>query len=75
MKAKNKRVGDIYVNTVMGDLWFLNKIYDPDEDKEVWTLNLIDNDHQVPLAAVGGFIKIGNIYDMVNDIYGEEDNV
>ena len=73
MKARNKRVGDIYVNTMLGDLWFLNKIYDDEEEKDIWTLNLIDNDHQVPLAYVDGFIKIGNIYDWVKEIYGEEE--
>ena len=72
MRVRNKRVGDIYVNTVLGDLWFLNKIYNSEEEKEVWTLNLIDNDHQVPLAYVDGFIKIGNIFDMIEEKFGEE---
>jgi hypothetical protein len=73
MKAKNKRVGDIYLNTLAGDLWVLNKIYD-ENDKYVWTLNLINNDYKTPLSEVKGFIKLGNIYDMINDIYGEEED-
>ena len=67
MKAKNKKVGDIYINPISCDLWFLNKIYYSEEQKEKWTLNLIHDDWQEELEAVSGFIKVGNIYEMLNN--------
>lgn len=67
MKARNKKVGDIYINPISSDLWFLNKIYYPQEQKEKWTLNLIHDDCQEELDAVLGFIKIGNIYKMLDN--------
>ena len=72
MKVFKKRVGDIYYNPFFGDLWFLNKIWNKDEKKDVWTLNLINDDEQEQLKYVVGFIKIGNVYDMVNEELEQE---
>lgn len=67
MKAKNKKIGDIYLNPIMNDLWFLNKIYYSEEEKEKWTLNLIHSDWQEELEVVSCFIKLGNIYEMIEN--------
>ena len=64
---KKNKIGDIYYNPIAGDLWFLNKIWSDEEAKEVWTLNLINDDLKEQLKYVKGFIKIGNIYDMINE--------
>ena len=68
MKVWKKRVGDIYLNPMWGDLWILNKIWNDDEGKEVWTLNLVNDDLQEELRCVEGFIKLGNIYEICNKI-------
>ena len=65
MKVKNKRVGDIYFNPLACDLWILNKIWNEEYQKEVWTLNLVHTDFQECLRNVEKFIKVGNIYDLV----------
>ena len=62
-----KKIGDIYYNPYAGDLWFLNKIWDNSENKDVWTLNLIHDDYREQLKVVEGFVRIGNIYDMINE--------
>ena len=62
-----KKIGDIYYNPYAGDLWFLNKIWDNSENKDVWTLNLIHDDYREQLKDVEGFVRIGNIYDMINE--------
>lgn len=67
VRVKNKRVGDIYLNPLLGDLWLLNKIYYPEYKKEKWTLNLINDDWKEELEVVKGFIKVGNIYDLVEE--------
>lgn len=70
MKDENLDIGDIFLNPVMGDLWFLNKVWDDDEQEEVWMLNLINDDCQERFDVVVGFIKMGNIYDWVKEKYG-----
>lgn len=67
MQVLKKRVGDIYVNPILGDLWVLNKIWSDEDTKDVWMLNLVNNDYQEQLANVAKFIKVGNIYDLVNE--------
>ena len=73
MKVWKKRVGDIYLNPMWGDLWILNKIWNDDEGKEVWTLNLVNDDLQEELRCVEGFIKLGNIYDICDEIMEREE--
>lgn len=73
MKVWKKRVGDIYLNPMWGDLWILNKIWNDDEGKEVWTLNLVNDDLQEELRYVEGFIKLGNIYDICDEIMEREE--
>ena len=72
MRVNKKRVGDIYLNTLFGDIWILNKIWNDVEQKEVWTLNLVNDDFQELLKYVKGFKKIGNIYDLLNDKYEQK---
>lgn len=72
MKVWKKRVGDIYINPMWGDLWILNKIWNDDDKKEVWTLNLVNDDLSEELKYVEGFIKIGNIYDICSKLVEEE---
>lgn len=67
MKVKNKRVGDIYLNSIMGDLWILNKQWCDEKKEEIWILNLVHDDCQEELIYVKDFIKVGNIYDMVEE--------
>ena len=67
MKVLKKRVGDIYYNPYANDLWILNKIWNSEEEKEVWTLNLVHDDCQEELRYVKGFIKVGNIYDLISE--------
>ncbi len=67
MRVIRKRVGDIYLNPLFGDLWILNKIWNDEEQKEVWMLNLVNNDYQEQLKYVDKFIKLGNIYDLIED--------
>lgn len=72
MRAYKKRIGDIYLNPVMGDIWILNKIWDSEEEKDVWMLNLVNEDCQEQLKYVKGFIKLGNIYDLLEEKYKKE---
>ena len=65
MRVFKKRIGDIYLNPVMCDLWILNKIWNEEAQKEVWTLNLVNADYQEELKNVKNFQKVGNIYDFV----------
>lgn len=67
MKVFKKRVGDIYYNPFACDLWILNNIWNPEQEKDVWTLNLVHEDCQEELKYVKGFIKVGNIYDLVEE--------
>ena len=62
-----KKIGDIYINPMMGDLWILNKLWNEEKEKYVWTLNLIHYDLQEELENVRGFEKIGNIYDLIKE--------
>lgn len=73
MKVLKKRIGDIYLNPLFRDLWILNKIWDDEEKKDVWMLNLVNDDLQEELRYVDKFIKVGNIYDLVNEKLKEED--
>ena len=59
------KVGDIYFNPYALDLWILRKDYLTDSDNEEWILSLVHSDYQEEYLAVKGFIKIGNIYEMV----------
>lgn len=65
MKLKKPRVGDIYINPVMGDLWILKKDYDIETDKEVWVFSLVHDSYEDLASNVSGFARIGNIYEMV----------
>ena len=71
MKDENLDIGDIFLNPMMGDLWFLNKVWDDDEQEEVWMLNLINADCQERFDVVVDFVKIGNIYDWFDEKYGD----
>lgn len=71
MKDEKLEVGDIFLNRMMGDLWFLNKVWDDDEQEEVWMLNLINADCQERFDVVVDFVKIGNIYDWFDEKYGD----
>ena len=62
-----KKIGDIYINPMMGDLWILNKLWNEEKEKYVWTLNLIHYDLQEEVENVRGFEKIGNIYDLIKE--------
>ena len=72
MRVNKKRVGDIYLNTLFGDIWILNKIWNDVEQKEEWTLNLVNDDCQELLKYVKGFKKIGNIFDLLEEKYGQK---
>lgn len=71
MKDEKLDIGDIFLNPMMGDLWFLNKVWDDDEQEEVWMLNLINADCQERFDVVVDFVKIGNIYDWFDEKYGD----
>lgn len=72
MRVIKKRVGDIYINPVMGDIWILNYIWSHEEEKDVWMLNLVNEDCQEQLKYVKGFIRVGNIYDLLNEKYNKK---
>lgn len=65
MRLKKPRIGDIYVNPVMGDLWILREEYDLVTEKFFWEFSLVHSDCQEEAKMVKGFVKVGNIYDMV----------
>lgn len=66
VKVKKKEIGDIYMNPVMMDLWFLRKEYNEEKKKDVWVLQLVHDSYYEELENVVGFIKMGNIYQMLN---------
>ena len=72
MRAYKKRIGDIYLNPVMRDIWILNKSWSAEDNKDVWMLNLVNTDCQEQLKYVRDFIKIGNIYDLLEEKYNKE---
>lgn len=68
MRAVRKRVGDIYFNPFMGDIWVLRKEWKNEYNKEIWLLRLINNDYdEEEFRFVKGFVKVGNIYDLCAD--------
>ena len=67
MRVFRKKVGDIYLNPLWGDFWLLKKIYDREKQKDIWVLELLDDDYYEELANVKDFKKIGNIYDMIKE--------
>ena len=66
--TKDMRVGDIYLNPVMEDLWILRQDYIEDLDHEQWVLSLVHSDYTEDYRCVKGFIKIGNIYEVFGRI-------
>lgn len=64
---KNMKVGDIYLNPIALDLWILRKGFVEDYDNEQWVLSLVHDDLVEEFVGVCGFIKIGNIYDLVEE--------
>lgn len=66
--TKNMKVGDIYLNPVMEDLWILRQDYIEDLDHEQWILQLIHSDYTEDYRCVKGFIKLGNIYEVFGRI-------
>lgn len=67
MRVFKKKVGDIYLNPLWGDFWLLKKIYDSEKEKDIWILELLNDDYYEELANVKDFKKIGNIYDMIKE--------
>lgn len=65
--TKNMKIGDIYINPLLGDLWILRKGYPNDYDHEEWVLALVHTDYEEEYLMVKDFIKVGNIYDIVGD--------
>ena len=61
-----KRIGDIYLNPMFGDLWILRRELN-DKEKMVWVLSLVNEDLVEEFKYVKGFKKIGNIYDMCEE--------
>lgn len=65
MNKEELKVGDIFLNPVMFDLWILRKDIFEDEDEESWVLSLVNFDYVEKLENVKNFKKIGNIYDLL----------
>lgn len=65
--TKDMKVGDIYLNPCMQDLWILRKRYTV-KDKSEWVLVLIHDDYEVDYEEVKDFIKLGNIYEIFGRI-------
>ena len=72
--TKNMKVGDIYLNPFMCDLWILRKDYVEDYDNEQWVLQLVHSDYTEEYFNANGFIKIGNIYELVGEYLKGESN-
>lgn len=70
--TKDMKVGDIYLNPVMLDLWILRKGFIEDYDNEQWLLSLVHDDLVEEYIGVKGFIKLGNIYELVEEKIREE---
>ncbi len=73
METNDRKVGDIYLNTFAEDIWILNKIWNEELEDEVWTLNLVNDDLHEELDCVEGFVKIGNIYDLIKNYIVDDD--
>ena len=69
--TKDMKVGDIYYNPFAMDLWILRKGYPNDYDNEEWVLSLVHTDYEEEYLAVKDFVKVGNIYDMVEKFIEE----
>ena len=70
--TKDMKVGDIYLNPIMLDLWILRKGFTEDYDNEQWLLSLVHDDLVEEYIGVKGFIKLGNIYELVEEKIREE---
>lgn len=66
---KDMKVGDIYLNPLIQDLWILRKEYieDLENDNEKWVLALINDDYTEDFEAVANFVKVGNIYELLQE--------
>ncbi len=63
--TKDLKVGDIFLNPIALDLWILRKGFVDDYDNEQWLLSLVHDDLVEEYIGVKGFIKLGNIYELV----------
>ena len=70
--TKDMKVGDIYLNPIMLDLWILKKGFIEDYDNEQWLLSLVHDDLVEEYIGVKDFIKLGNIYELVEEKIREE---
>lgn len=70
--TKDMKVGDIYLNPIMLDLWILRKGFIEDYDNEQWLLSLVHDDLVEEYIGVKGFVKLGNIYELVEEKIREE---
>lgn len=61
------RIGDIFLNPIMRDLWILRRDIFEDEKEESWVLSLVHCDLIEKYDYVKDFIKVGNIYDLLNN--------
>lgn len=70
---KEMQIGDIYLNPIALDLWILRKEYSERLDREKWVLHLVHTNYTEDYECVDKFIRVGNIYDLVNKKLEEED--
>lgn len=70
--TKDMKVGDIFLNPTMLDLWILRKGFIEDYDNEQWLLSLVHDDLVEEYIGVKDFIKLGNIYELVEEKIREE---
>ena len=65
--TEDMKIGDIYLNPIALDLWILKKGFFEDYDNEQWILSLVHDNLEERYLYVKGFIKLGNIYELVEE--------
>lgn len=58
-------IGDIMYNPFFGDLWLVSSRYNKEKDEDELYLKKVDYDYDEDIDVPEGFVKVGNIYEMI----------
>ena len=67
------KVGDILYNPAFGDIWLVSERYNEGNEEDELYLKKVDYDYDEDIYVPQGFIRIGNIYDMIEQSLNENE--
>ena len=66
------KIGDVLYNPFYSDLWIVSERYNEEKEKDELYLKKIDYDYDEEIDVPLGFMKIGNIYELLAPIEEEQ---